>query len=145
MSYEVYIFFGEQSLENLLDAVNLTEAITGLNFSKAECSEAKFLDIAFEVCPRSSFLKSTEETPYGDFQYQLELSCPVFKGNLIHPIGMNIAQEYSLILKQRSMMCLSGIEFLGAMFKKGQLVIDQMHLYPMLHSSDPWKYFPKNK
>lgn len=144
MSYTLFIFFGEQNLENLSAAVHLTETIVGFHFSGAENNQARLLDISLEVCQRSSFLCDTEDMPFGDFQYQLELSTPVFRGELIHPIGLYLTREFSSRLNQRSMLCLAGVEFLGAIFEKGQLVTDRMGVLPKLHFCGPWQYCPES-
>src|SRR5437016_2540912 len=110
MSYDVCVFFGEENIGDLSVAIELTERLAGVKFPGAERNEAKLLDVSLEVHLRRPFLKDTTEMPFSNFKYQLEMSCSVAKGELIHPLGFYLARRYSAELGQQAMLCLAGVE-----------------------------------
>jgi len=140
MSYDVYVFFGERE-RDLAEAAEVTRLITGIEI--AEDDTTRLLGISLELQPRSLSLVDREGLPFSTFGYQLEMTCASQGGELIHQIGVYLAEQYSSRLKERSMLCLNGVEYLGAIFDKGRLVVDQMLLYSKIHYSGPWRYSPE--
>ena len=140
MSYDVVIFFGENGPENLSSAAEITERIVGQTFSVSESHSFSLFGMSFDLHQRAMFLRDERDMPFSAFRYQLDITCPISRLPLIHPIGLFMAEEYSKHLLERSMLCLAGVEFLGAVFNKGRMVDDRMSSYQHLYAGTGWRY-----
>lgn len=140
MSYDVAVFFGEKEPSDLTSAIEVTRQITGWTFTGTSSPPASLFGMTFDLHPRPPFLQDNAEMPFSAFSYQLDLACPTGRLSLIHPLGLFLTEEYSRRLAERAMLCLAGVEFLGAIFNHGRMTVDRMASHQNLYAGSRWRY-----
>lgn len=141
MSYEVNIFFGEKAGETLNDVAGLLKNLFGVEMLSAGSHyELNSLALEFDLSNRASFLTDMGEMPFSAFKYQLSITARGSSMSIIHPVGLMLSEILSKNYTGRSMMCLSTMDFLGAIYENGELVSDMMSEHPELYAGTGWSY-----
>lgn len=146
MSYDVTIFFGGPSELLSAEASDLVAACTGITlkaqeFGNPPMSWGRLLGLLVHLEPRPSFVREVGRQSVVELAFSLCLGVQAGSAcnDIIHPVAFHIARDLSRRLQERTVLCLAGIEFVGAVFEKGQLVLDQMDL-PSSPSVGRWRY-----
>lgn len=140
MSYEVSVFFREGGTEDDdTEVLEVAETIMGVRLPTLGKSRAVF-GVHLEIGRTALGLRDTADQPFSAFRYQGDLSCPGGRVGIIHPIALSLAERWSLHFGDRSMVCLNGVEYLGAMFQNGRLIADHMGRHQELYIGSRWRY-----
>jgi hypothetical protein len=143
VSYDVSVFFRES--RNDVDersVLDVTERLAGIRLEGFGLT-ARVLGVRVELWRRGPSLRDEPEKPYSAFSCQMDLGCSAGSIRLIHPIALFLAEAYSGEYRDRAMVCLNGVEFLGAIFERGRLVVDNMAKHQDLYIGSRWRYQPE--
>lgn len=141
MSYEVNIFFGEDTDESLSEIAGYLKNFFGFEMKKSDSGyELYSFALEFDLTKRAGFLTDTEDMPFSVFKYQLSVTSRVSSMAIIHPVSLMITEVLSKNFKGRTMLCLSTMEFLGAIYEGGELKVDKMSEHPELYAGTGWNY-----
>ena len=144
MSYDITIFFSD-NVENvgIDDVASTLNDILGLQLNQSDDSsrfESRVLGLEFELTTRKGFLRDEDDMEFSKYSYQLEITSRLAGGDIIHPIGYMIAETLSVNFSNSVMLCLSSVEFLGAIFEKGFACKNNMSDLGMFYKGTPWVY-----
>jgi len=123
MSYDVTIFFNDDE-SDLVGLSKKLNNVLGLTFS--DDFEVRVLGLEFELLKRRQFLRDEGGMEFSKYSYQLDITSRTAGTDIIHPVGFMIAETLSVNLKGQVMLCLSSVEFLGAVFSNGKLESSRM-------------------
>lgn len=141
MSYEVNIFFGENADESLSEIAGYLKNLFGFEMKKSDSRyELNSLALEFDLTKKASFLTDMEDMPFSVFRYQLSVTSRISSMAIIHPVSLMIAEVLSKNFKGRTMLCLSTMDFLGAIYEGGELKVDKMGEHPELYAGTGWSY-----
>jgi len=123
MSYDVSIFLNDDESDLVGLSIELNNVL-GLTFS--DDFEVRVLGLEFELLKRRQFLRDEGGMEFSKYSYQLDITSRTAGTDIIHPVGFMIAETLSVNLKGQVMLCLSSVEFLGAVFSNGKLESSRM-------------------
>lgn len=146
MSYDVTVFFGASAELSLAEVGRVVADTIGTSLSSVEVhgcllQRGSVLGMLVHLELRRSYLQELWGQTLSELRYQLTLTALAGSAShdVIHPVGLHLARALSWRLGGRTVFCLSGIEFLGAVFQGGSLVIDEMSKHAHLKVG-PWRY-----
>jgi hypothetical protein len=140
-SYEVNIFFGEKTDETLAEVAGYLVNLFGAGMNQNDTGfETRLLALEFDLSNRASFLTDMKEMPFSVFKFQLGITARVSSMTIIHPVALMISEILSKNFRGRVMLCLSTLEYLGAIYENGELAVDRMGEHPELYAGTSWAY-----
>jgi|GEM_PF-5075150 len=143
MSYEVNIFFGEETQESLIQVVGYMNNLLGSEMKEVDkCFEINTLALEFELSKRASFLTDMEGMPFSAFSFQLSITARLSSMAIIHPVALMITEILSKNNEGRVMLCVSTLDYLGAIYVNGEIVEDRLGEHPELFAGTGWGYNP---
>ena len=143
MSYDICIFFNDPNSEGIESVVDKARQSLSIPFVKTNLAKKKYgcrlVGLDFSLSERSSYLEDHRDMVFSLYEYELDITSHRNAMSIVHPVAMYIGETLSRIHQTDAMVCLSGVEFFGALFSGGDLVKDEISSHKELYAAYGWE------